>query len=100
MAFALRRAAPPLVALGGAMAILLAPAAASDPDIDTESAAAVIQELQEQGYSVQVNGAPAGDVSLLSTCVVRSIHNPGDATTDPTTTTIVDVAVACPITHG
>ena len=100
MAFAARRVAPPVVAFAGAVAMMLAPPAASDPDIDTESAAAVIQELQEQGYAVHVNGAPAGDVSLLSTCTVTSIANPGDPTPDPTTTTVVDVAVACPISHG
>lgn len=96
MSFAARRVAPILI---GA-AIVLAPPAAADPDIDSESASAVIQQLQEQGYTVQVNGAPAGDVSLLSTCEVTSIHNPGIPAPDPTATTDVYVDVACPITHG
>jgi hypothetical protein len=80
--------------------IALAGPGAADPDIDGESAAAVIDELQEQGYSVMVNGAPAGDTSLLETCTVTSIHNPGDPTPDPTTTTAIFVDVSCPITHG
>jgi hypothetical protein len=87
-------------AVGGAAAVVLAPFAAGDPDIDTESAAAVIEELQEQGYAVVVNGVSSNDTTLLATCTVTKIHNPGDPTPDPTTTTTISVDVACPITHG
>ena len=51
--------------MGGIATIALASPSAADPDIDSESAAAVIEQLQEQGYAVEVNGAPAGDTSLL-----------------------------------
>jgi hypothetical protein len=72
--------------------IALAWPAVADPDIG-KSADSVITQLQKEGYDVQVNGGPAGDVSLLTTCTVTSIHHPSTATT-------VDVAVACPLTHG
>ncbi|MCW2552227.1 MAG: hypothetical protein JWR13_1551 [Mycobacterium sp.] len=89
-----------LLAVGGATAVVAASLANADPDIDGESAAAVINQLQQQGYAVNVNGAPAGDTSLLTTCTVTSIHNPADPTPDPTTTTTIYVDVACPLTHG
>jgi hypothetical protein len=89
-----------VVAVGGIAAVGLAPPAASDPNIDGESASTVINQLQKQGYDVMVNGNPAGDTSLLTTCTVTSIHNPGDRAPDPTTTTTVRVDVACPLTHG
>ena len=89
-----------LVVASGFTAVGLAAPSTADPDIDGESAAAVIDQLQEQGYVVNVNGAPVGDTSLLTTCTVTSIHNPGDPTPDPTTTTTIEVDVACPLTHG
>jgi hypothetical protein len=89
-----------LLAIGGIVAATLAPVAAADPDIDTESAAAVIEELREEGYAVEVNGVSSGNTSLLTTCTVTQIHNPGDPTTDPTNTTTIYVDVACPISHG
>jgi hypothetical protein len=100
MPFPTRVLASTMAAVGGLATIALAAPSAADPDIDSESAAAVIDELREQGYSVMVNGAPAGDTSLLETCRVTSIHNPGDPTPDPTTTTAIFVDVSCPITHG
>ena len=83
-----------------AAATTLAPTAASDPDIDTESAAAVIDELKEQGYRVAIKGVSGDDTSLLAGCTVTSIHNPGDPAPDPTTTTTIYVEVACPIQHS
>jgi uncharacterized membrane protein len=93
-----RRLAPLAAALVAAAA--LAPIAASDPDIDTESAAAVIDELKEQGYRVEIKGVSNDDTSLLTGCTVTSIRNPGNPTTDPTTTTTVYVEVACPLHHS
>ena len=79
---------------------ILAPAAAADPDIDSESATAVIQELQEQGYAVDINGVPSGDAALLTSCRVTAIHNPGNAAPNPAGDTRIAVDVACPIQRG
>lgn len=95
-----RRLASALVVLGAVTAVGLAAPGAAEPNSDGESAAAVIDQLQKQGYPVTVNGSAAGDISLLTTCTVTSIHNPGMPTPDPTKTRAVDVSVACPITHG
>ena len=89
-----------LIAAGSVAAVALAPFAAADPDIDTESAAAVIEELRQEGYVVEVNGDSSDDVALLTSCTVTQIHHPDDPTPDPTTTTTVSVDVACPISHG
>jgi hypothetical protein len=96
MSVAWRRHPSLLVAVVGAAAIAFAPSVVADPNIHTESAAAVIEQLQGEGYAVDVNGAPAGDTSLLTTCTVTSIRHAGAPTPDPT----VYVIVACPITHG
>jgi hypothetical protein len=95
--------APQLVAaslLGFASVIILAPTGAADPDIDTESAAAVVEELKAQGYNVEVKGMSGADSGLLTTCTVTAIHNPGDPSPDPASTTTIYVEVACPIQHG
>ncbi|BBY31091.1 hypothetical protein [Mycolicibacterium sediminis] len=93
-----RYLAPMFIAV--AAAITLAPTATTDPDIDGESAAAVVDQLREEGFDVTVNGLPSGDTSLLTTCVVTTIHNPGDPSSDPTTTSPVSVDIACPIQHA
>lgn len=95
-----RHFAPLIVLIGVAAAHVFAPLAATDPDIDGESAAAVIQELQEQGYVVKVKGVPSGATALLTTCKVTSIANHGAPSPDPTSTTTVTLDVACPISRG
>lgn len=95
MSFATRHLAPVLAVL--AVATAFAHSATADPDIDTESASAVIEELQEQGYTVAVNGVPSGNTALLTTCTVTSIHNPGPAAPSPAGTATISVDVACPI---
>ncbi len=92
--------APRTMAVLLAVAIAAAPGAAADPDLDSESAAEVIQELQEQGYDVEVKGVSAQNTALLASCRVTAINNPGDPSPDPTTTTTVYVEVACPIQHS
>ena len=103
MSFALRRFQPLVLVFVTAVAV--APGVSADPDIDSESAAAVIQELEEQGYQVEVKGVSGENIELLTTCTVTAIHNPGEPTPDPTTpgpttTTTVYVDVACPIQHS
>ena len=89
-----------LAAAAMAGAIGLAPCATADPDIDDESTAAVIEQLQEEGFVVTVNGVPSGDTALLTTCVVTAIHNSDAPSPDPAATTPVSVDVACPIQRG
>ena len=101
MSLAPHRILTMLTAAAGAVAVALSPAVMADPDIDAESAAAVIQDLREEGYTVEVNGGVSSeDTTLLASCKVTQIHNPGDPTTDPTPTTTIYVDVACPISHG
>lgn len=95
-----RHFAPLMVFLGVAATAVLTPMATADPDIDGESAAAVIEELQDQGYVVKINGVPSGDTTLLTTCKVTTIHNSGNPSPDPTSTTTVSVDIACPISRG
>lgn len=101
MSLVQRRYVALLVGVGGVAAVALASSATADPDIRTESAAAVIGQLQQEGYTVQVNGVSSPDITLLSTCKVTQIHkpvNPTPDTTSPNKTVYVDVA--CPISHG
>lgn len=97
MSSAPRRLALLVCSAAGATAIVLIPSAAADPEIDTESAAAVIEVLREQGYDVEINGVPSGDTALLTNCTVTAIHHPGDAIPETTT---VRVDIACPIRRG
>jgi hypothetical protein len=89
--------------LGGAV-LGLAPCAGADPQAANSSADSVIDQLQKQGFAVEVNGGPVGDVSMLTTCTVTSIHHPGGPMpapmTTPMTTGTVNVEVACPLVHG
>jgi hypothetical protein len=80
------------VVTGGVAAIAFASPASADPDIHNQSAATVIDQFQKEGYAVEVNGAPAGDSSLLSTCTVTSVRKPGGTT--------ISLSVACPLIHG
>jgi hypothetical protein len=89
-----------VLAAAMAGAIGLAPCATADPDIDSESAASVIEQLREEGFAVTVNGVPSGDTALLTTCVVTAIHDSDAPSTDPSATTPVSVDVACPIQRG
>ena len=77
-----------------------APAAAADPDVDGESAAAVIEELKQQGYDVEVKGVSSDNTDLLTTCTVTAIHHPEGPAPDPTATATIYVEVACPIQHS
>ena len=89
-----------LIAVGGTAAVALASSAAAAPVTTDKSAAAVIEQLQKEGYTVVVKGVSSGDTTLLTSCKVTQIHNPGNRKPDPTTTTTVYVDVACPISHG
>jgi predicted Zn-dependent protease len=87
----------PLLVVGGAAWIAVAPIAAADsvlPVAGSESASATIKDLKAQGYNVAinwVNGIP--DVSL-SQCWVNAI-NTADASSQNTLKTVY-VDIECP----
>lgn len=93
-----RLCTPALIVLAAVTAF--APAAAADPDVDGESAAAVIQELKQQGYDVEVKGVSSDNTDLLTTCTVTAIHQPEGPAPDPTAAATIYVEVACPIQHS
>jgi hypothetical protein len=76
-----------------------APIAAADPSwpvAGAESASDTIDDLQAQGYDVQINWVNGYPRVPLSECWVRAIHNPDRSGQPPTTFTTVYVDVSCP----
>ncbi len=73
--------------------------AAPSPNIDGP-ADAVIDELQTQGYNVEINWVNGFDTKPLSLCRVTGIDDPGDAPPGTETFTTVYVDVVCPNHDG
>jgi hypothetical protein len=89
------RCLPALVlAISGAVG-LGAPAAA-DPVYTGDSAESVVDDLQAQGYSVQINWLNGYDTVPLSYCTVQNINNPGDIRPSSGRLATVYVDVTCP----
>ncbi|TPG28276.1 hypothetical protein [Mycolicibacterium hodleri] len=94
-----------LAVLAGAVAVSVvgyAPAAAADPSSSANgrSASTVVDDLESQGYNVQINWVNGFDTKPLSDCWVTGVNNPGDtAPTDGTFTTVY-VDVSCPNGDG
>jgi hypothetical protein len=89
------RCLPALVlAISGAV-VLGAPAAA-DPVYTGDSAESVVDDLQAQGYSVQINWLNGYDTVPLSYCTVQNINNPGDIRPSSGRLATVYVDVTCP----
>ena len=92
------------IAVGTATAaasIALAPITAADPVwpvAGAESASATIDDLQAQGYDVQINWVSGYSQAPLWVCRVSDIHNPDRSGNgpDPATLTTVYVDVVCP----
>jgi hypothetical protein len=80
--------------LAAVAAIASVPVAAADPG--GESARAVIDDLTEQGYNVEINWVSGVSSVPLSQCSVNGIHNPDHSTGPPSTFTTVYVDVSCP----
>ena len=79
-----------------------APAAAAEPVwpvAGAESASATIEDLQAQGYDVQINWVSGVSSVPLSQCKVTAIHNPDHSGEPPTSFTTVYVDVSCPNEH-
>ena len=95
-----RRCIALLVPSTGAAALLaLAPIAAADPvwpSAGDRSASATIEDLEAQGYNVQINWVNGGSIQPLSQCSVPAIHNPNRSGEPPETFTTVYVDVSCP----
>ncbi|MBV8966566.1 MAG: hypothetical protein JO191_10370 [Mycobacteriaceae bacterium] len=89
-----------MVGVAVVAALVTAPTAAADPVWPVggaEPADATISDLQEQGYTVQVNWVSGYPTVPLSECWVDDIHNP-NGTTPPgeNTLAIVYVDIGCP----
>ena len=81
---------------GCAAALILASAAAAD-DYDTEgSASDVINNLQAEGYLVNINWTNGFDTKPLELCWVTGINNPGNIKPGGPTAATVYVDVQCP----
>jgi hypothetical protein len=89
MSFNPRYFAPLLVAAGAIAPIAVAPIAVAD------GADATIDDLQAQGYTVQINWVNGFDTKALSLCTVVAINNP-DSSAQPKTSTTLYVDVSCP----
>jgi hypothetical protein len=85
-----------LTAALAATALIAANTASAAPTGDT-SAADTVKALQEQGYSVQINGEVVGS---LADCTVTGVHGvsglSGLSGTAPTSFTTAYVDISCP----
>lgn len=82
-----------------AVSISLAPLASADPFAPVsggESASTTIDDLQAQGYNVQINWTTGYDTKSLSECWVTGVDNPSHEAPTAGTFTTVYVDVACP----
>ncbi|MCV7422490.1 hypothetical protein H7K45_18240 [Mycobacterium yunnanensis] len=89
--------------LAFAGAVLLGPAPIAGADQSTLSgqpADAAVAELQDQGYTVQINWVNGFDTKPLSECRVTGVDDPSSAPPSPGTFTTVYVDVACPNHDG
>lgn len=97
-----RWVSPPLLLIGAATLVAPAPYAVAEPVWPTagsESAQAVIDDLTDQGYNVEINWVSGVSSVPLSECAVKGINNPDHSEGPPTTFTTVYVDVSCPNQH-
>jgi hypothetical protein len=93
-----RRYFAPLLVAAGTTGIVVAPVAAADPVWPVggaEPADATIEDLETQGYDVQINWVSGYPTVPLSECWVDAIHNP-DGPPSRTALSIVYVDIGCP----
>jgi hypothetical protein len=88
-----------LIATGAAAALMaIAPISAADPVWPVggaEPADATIQDLETQGYDVQINWVTGYPSVPLSECWVDAIHNPNTRPREDILTTVW-VDIGCP----
>ena len=85
--------------LATAASLTYAPIATADPVwpiAGAESAGATIDDLQAQGYNVQINWVSGVSSVPLDQCKVTAIHNPNPSPPDGKTFATVYVDVSCP----
>jgi hypothetical protein len=85
--------------LAAAVPLANAPVAAAEPVwpvAGAESASATIDDLEAQGYDVQINWVSGVSSVPLSRCRVTAIHNPDQCPGSENTFTTVYVDVSCP----
>ena len=85
--------------LASAVAVSYAPVATAEPVwpvAGAESASATIDDLEAQGYDVQINWVSGVSSVPLSRCKVTGIHNPDRSPGGEATFTTVYVDVSCP----
>jgi hypothetical protein len=66
------------------------------PVAGAESASATTEDLQAQGYDVQINWVSGRSRVPLSRCKVTAIHNPNHSPPSENTFTTVYLDVSCP----
>jgi hypothetical protein len=94
-----RSVAAVLLATGVTALFALAPIAVADPvwpSAGDQSASATIEDLEAQGYNVQINWVNGNITQPLSQCSVSAIHHPNRSAEPPETFTTVYVDVSCP----
>jgi hypothetical protein len=79
----------------GAATLAAAPTVCAEPNLD-QSAAAVIQQLTDEGYNVEINWVSGVSSRPLSECSVTGVHNPNLAGGPVEEFTTVYVDVSCP----
>ena len=82
------------------MSLAVAPMAVADPVAGEQSASSAIDELQAEGYDVQINWMNGSRSDSLSECSVTAVHNPNRSGEPPTTFTTVWIDVLCPEHHN
>ena len=88
-----------LAALGALAQVALAPSVAADPVWPVgggEPADATIADLEDQGYTVQINWVTGYPTVPLSECWVDAVHNPDGPATSKDPLAIVYVDIGCP----
>ena len=85
--------------LAAAVPLACAPVATAEPVwpvAGAESASATIDDLQAQGYDVQINWVSGVSSVPLWRCKVTAIHNPNHSPPSQNTLETVYVDVSCP----
>ena len=85
--------------LAAALPLAHVPVAAAEPVwpvAGAESASATVDDLEAQGYDVQINWVSGVSSVPLSRCKVTAIHNPNHSAPSENTLETVYVDVSCP----